>query len=220
MLAKEDVAAVVTEPGIITGAGSTLVAYPGFLTKMREITERYGTLLIVDEVGSGFSRTGTLFGIEYEGVIPDMIALAKGISNGAAAIGTVVGKSEIFESAFTDAILISTFGWTPIGCAAALKTLQIHKRDKVWETAKEKGEYITDKLSALIGDKLISVHGRGMEIGATFKDAETCQNVQKRAFADGLHVIVGSGANMQIMPPITIPQDTLDKGLEILVSHI
>lgn len=220
LLSKEDVAAVVTEPGIITGWGSTLLAYPGFLTKVREITKKHGTLLIIDEVGTGFSRTGKLFGIEHESVVPDMIALAKGISNGAAAIGTTVGRSEIFEPAFTDAVLISTFGWTPIACAAALKTLQIHQRDKTWEMAEQKGTFILEKLKAFIGDKVIDVHGKGMEIGIRFKDAETAEQVQKAAFADGLHVVVGSQHNMQLMPPLTIPQELLDEGLEILTTHL
>ncbi len=220
LLSQEDIAAVVTEPGIITGGGSTLVAYPGFLRRVRELTEKYGTLLVVDEVGSGFSRTGKLFGIEHEGVVPDMVALAKGISNGAAAIGTVVGKSEIFEPAFTDAVLISTFGWTPIACAAALKTLQVHRRDKTYEIAEQKGAYITQKLKARIGGTMTGVRGKGMEIGMQLKDSETAQALQKAAFADGLHIVVGSGNNMQIMPPLTIPQDLLDEGLDILLSHL
>lgn len=219
LLSKEDVAAVVTEPGIITGWGSTLVAYPGFLAKVREVTEKYGTLLIIDEVGTGFSRTGKLFGIEHENLVPDMIAFAKGISNGAAAIGAVVGKSKIFEPAFTDAVLISTFGWTPIACAAALKTLQIHQRDKTWEMAEKKGKYIMEKLKTFIGDTVVGVRGKGMEIGLQFKDAETCARVQKAAFANGLHIVVGSQNNMQIMPPLTIPQELLDEGLAILTSH-
>lgn len=220
LLAKEDVAAVVTEPGIITGAGSTLIAYPSFLRKVRELTQKYGTLLIVDEVGSGFSRTGKLFGIEHEDVVPDMIAFAKGISNGAAAIGTVVGKSKIFEPAFTDAVLISTFGWTPVGCAAALKTLQIHQRDTTWEIAEQKGIYIVDKLSAFIGDTVVGVRGKGMEIGIRCKDAETAEKIQKSAFEDGLHMVVGSKHNIQLMPPITIPQELLDEGLDILISKL
>ena len=220
LLANKDVAAVVTEPGIITGWGSTLLAYPGFLTKIRELTAKYGTLLIVDEVGTGFSRTGKLFGIEHESVVPDMVVLAKGISNGAAAIGATVGKSEIFESAFTDAVLISAFGWTPVACAAALKTLQIHQRDKTWEIAKEKGAYITEKLSQFIGDKLVSIRGMGMEIGLRCKDAETAGKIQKAAFADGLHIVVGSAHNIQLMPPITISQELLDEGLAILGKHL
>lgn len=220
LLAKKDIAAVVTEPGIITGWGSTLLAYPGFLTKIRELTAKYSTLLIVDEVGTGFSRTGKLFAIEYEGVTPDMIVFAKGISNGAAAIGTVVGRSEIFEPAFSDAVLISTFGWTPVACAAALKTLQIHQRDKTWEMAEKKGAYITEKLSQYIGDKLISIRGMGMEIGLRCKDAETAGKIQKAAFVDGLHIVVGSANNIQLMPPITISQELLDEGLAILAKHL
>lgn len=220
LLSKEDVAAVVTEPGIITGGGSTFLAYPGFLAKVRELTQKYGTLLIVDEVGSGFSRTGTLFGIEHENVVPDMIALAKAISNGAAAIGATVGKTEIFEAAFDDAILISTFGWTPIACAAALKTLQVHQRDKTYKMAEEKGAYIKDTLRPFLGEAIIDIRGMGMEIGVQLKDAEEAKRVQKAAFADGLHVVVGSGDNLQIMPPLTISQELLEEGLNILSRHI
>jgi acetylornithine/succinyldiaminopimelate/putrescine aminotransferase len=220
LLAKEDVAAVVTEPGIITGWGSTLLAYPSFLAKLRELTSKYGTLLIVDEVGTGFSRTGKLFGIEHDNVVPDMIVFAKAISNGAAAIGTVVGRSEIFEPAFDNAVLISTFGWTPIACAASLKALQIHQRDKVWEVAEKKGAYITEKLNKLIGDKLISVRGKGMEIGLRCKGKETAAKVTKGAFDDGLHVVVGSAHNIQLMPPLTISQELLDEGLSILANHL
>ncbi len=220
MLAKEDVAAVITEPGIITGWGSTLVAYPGFLVKLRELAAKYGTLLIVDEVGTGFSRTGKLFGIQHEGVVPDMIALAKGMSNGAAAIGAVVGKSEIFEKAFSESILVSTFGWAPIACAASLKVLQIHLRDKVWEMAEKKGNYIKERLKTHIGEALVDVRGLGLEIGARFKDAETCSRIQKACFADGLHVVVGSKDNMQIMPPLSIPPELLEEGLNILIRNL
>jgi len=219
LLSKKDIAAVVTEPGIITGWGSTLIAYPGFLTKLRELTSKYGTLLIVDEVGTGFSRTGKLFGIQHENVTPDMIIFAKGISNGASAIGAVVGKSEIFEKAFSEAMLISTFGWTPIACAVSLKTLQINLRDKTWEMAEKKGIYIREKLKAYVGDIVVEVRGMGLEIGLQFKDAETCKRIQKACFADGLHVVVGSGDNMQIMPPLTISQELLDEGLDILIKN-
>lgn len=220
MLSKKDVAAVVTEPGIITGWGSTLIAHPGFLTKVRGLTSKYGALLIVDEVGTGFSRTGKLFGIQHENVVPDMIALAKGISNGSSAIGAVVGKSEIFEKAFSESILVSTFGWTPIACAASLKVLQIHLRDKTWEMAEKKGNYIKEKLKNHISEILVDVRGLGLEIGAQFKDAETCSRIQKACFADGLHVVVGSGNNMQIMPPLTISQELLDEGLNILIKNL
>ena len=204
----------------MTGWGSTRIAYEGFLRTLRRLTEKYGTLLVVDEVGTGFSRTGKLFAIEHEGVTPDMIVFAKGISNGAAAIGAVVGKASILESAFDEGMLISTFGWTPLGCAAALETLRIHRRDRTWEMSERKGNMIVERLRICIGDTVLDVRGKGMEIGVRFRDAETCARAQKSAFAKGLQVVVGSMDNMQIMPPLTIPEELLEEGLALLMSEI
>jgi acetylornithine/succinyldiaminopimelate/putrescine aminotransferase len=197
-----------------------LIAFPGFLKSLRALTEKYGTLLIIDEVGTGFSRIGKLFGFEHSGIIPDMIVLAKGISNGASAIGTVVGKSKIFKETFPHINLISTFGWTPIACAAALKSLEIHLRDKTWEQAKEKGGYIMQKLQPLVGKSIVNLRGMGMEIGINLKDGETARKVIDSAYEKGLHIVVGSDNNLQLMPPITIPQNLLDRGLEILIKTI
>ncbi|MCU0679973.1 MAG: aspartate aminotransferase family protein [Planctomycetes bacterium] len=220
ILAKQDVAAIISEPGIITGWGSTSIAFPGFLKVLRELTQKYNTLLIIDEVGTGFSRTGKLFGIEHENVVPDMIVFAKGISNGAAAIGTVVGKSAIFEATFPYVNLISTFGWTPLACAVALKTLEIHLREKTWEQAEKKGNYIIEKLKLLLDKSIINLRGLGMEIGLELKDSETARRVIDLAYKKGLHVIIGSENNIQLMPPLTIPQNLLDDGLEILIKTI
>jgi len=214
-LSNKDAAALVTEPGIITGWGTTNLAPKGFLKVVREETKKYGTLLVIDEVGTGFSRTGKLFGIQHENIEPDMIVFAKGISNGVAAIGTVVGNAEMFKSTFPYVNLISTFGWMPIACAAALKTLEIHKRDKIWEDADKKGKYIISKLNNIDG---VGVRGLGMEIGVTLKDSTVAREVIDSAFSRGLHLVVGSENNIQLMPPLNIPQDLLDEGLEILIN--
>lgn len=219
-LSGRDVAALVTEPGIITGWGTTAIAPSGFLKVVREITSKYGTLMIVDEVGTGFSRTGKLFGIQHEDVVPDMIVFAKAISNGAAAIGTVVGNSELFKATFPYINIISTFGWTPIACAAAVKTLEIHQRDKVWEKSATKGAYIVEKLKELADEKAIKLHSKGMEIGIELRDAESARKAIDRAFEKGLHIVVGCEKNIQLMPPLTIPQELLDEGLEILINTL
>lgn len=200
-LSGRSVAAIFAEPGIITGWGSMRIAYPGFLKAVRELTRKYGTFLVVDEVGTGFSRTGKLFAIEHESVVPDMIVFAKAMSNGASAIGTVVGKSEIFDPTLSYTQLISTFGWTPVACAAALKTLEIHQRDKVWLEAERKGKYMMEQLRPFVGDVLTDVRGIGLEIGIEFKNAETCRRVVDAAFEKGLHCVVGSEEVMQLMPP-------------------
>ncbi|MCL1963031.1 aspartate aminotransferase family protein [Candidatus Saccharibacteria bacterium] len=219
-LKREDVAAILTETGVVTGWGSTLLPYPGLLTDLRRLTTKYGTMLIVDEVGTGFSRTGKLFAIEHENVVPDMLVLAKAIANGAAGLSTVVGNDKIFREAFDEAWLISTFGWMPIACAAALKTLEIHQRDNTADMAARKGRHIIDKLNPYVGDKLIEVDGLGMEIGLRFKDDATATAVQQSCFDNGLQLVVGGLNNIQMMPPLNIPDEMLDEGLDILINQI
>lgn len=229
LLSNKDVAAIITEAGIITGWGSTYVAPSGYLEVIRRLTKKYGTLLILDEVGTGFSRCGKLFGLEIESVIPDIVTLAKGMSNGACAIGAMVTTQEIAEKTFAKTNLTSTFGWTPVACAASLKTLEIHKRDSVWEKANTDGKYMKESLkknlfkAGLVDD----VRGVGMEIGITVKGskkgnngAQVAKKVVEEAFKKGLHLIIGDGANIQLMPPLTIERKDLDKGLEILIDII
>lgn len=220
ILSKNNVAALITEPGIITGWGSTLIAFPGFLKAVRKLTVKYGTLLVIDEVGTGFSRTGKLFGFKNENIIPDMIVLAKAISNGTSAISTVVSRTSIFESTFPYINLISTFGWLPTACAAALKTLEIHLRDEMWNQAEEKSNYMIEKLKPLVGKSILDLRGRGLEIGIELKDSEVARNVLDSVYKKGLHIVVGNENNLQIMPPLTISYDLLDVGLNILIKAI
>ena len=217
---KEDVAALVVEPFIVTGWGSTLLPHDGFYDDLRRLTTKYGTMLIVDEVGTGFSRTGKLFAIERATTPPDMVIFAKAIANGVVGLSTVVGNDKIFREAFDSAWLISTFGWMPVACAAALKTLQIHQRDNTADMAEKKGRYIIEKLTPYVGDKLIEVDGLGMEIGLRFKDDETAYAMQKTCFGKGLQMVVGGGNNIQLMPPLNIPDDLLDEGLAILIDQL
>ena len=224
LLSKKDVAAIVCEPGIITGRGSVYVAPPGFLSAIRELTIKYGTLLIVDEVGTGFSRTGKLFGIEQESVVPDMICFAKAIANGAAAIGAVVGKSDVIESANPLANLTATFGWTSIACAASIKALEIHQREQIWEQSQSKGRYMMDCLkSRLSGNpEVVDIRGIGMEIGVEIKHSIAFYHkVSTTAAKNGLHLVGDPMMSLiQIMPPLTISERDIDEGVEILANAI
>jgi len=230
ILRQEDVAAILTESGTITGWGSTDVAPDGFLTLLRKLTQRYGTLLILDEVGSGFSRLGKLFAWQIENVCPDIITLAKGISNGAAPIGDMVTTQQIAVQGAPAANLQSTFGWIPPACAAALQTLKIHIREKIWEKAFRDGEYIKLVLkkefsnNPFVGD----VRGRGMEIGidlvqdgqTQMNNTEMVEKVVSLAYQKGLHLVSDHESVIQLMPPLTIERKVLDKGLEILIECI
>lgn len=225
-LKTEEVAAVFTEAGMITGWGSMLVAPQGYLQAVRTLTEKYGTLLVVDEVGTGFSRTGKLFAAEHEGVTPDIVTLAKGISNGAAPIGAVITKKDMVEQHIGAFKPTSTFGWTPLACAAALRTLQIHKRDKMWEQAEQKGEFAKDFLSKNLikSGQVSNLRGLGLEIAFDVsrpgKDSgELSTQIVTSALASGLH-LADAGGCIQIMPPLTIDEKTLEDGLRILANVI
>jgi len=230
VLSTRDVAAVFTEAGIITGWGSTYVAPIGYLSLVRTLTEQYGTLMILDEVGTGFSRSGALFGLELGGITPDIVTFAKASSNGAAPIGSMITREDIAEATCAKSILLSTFGWTPVACAAALRTLQIHQRDKVWEKAKRDGDYIVRRLKQELTDhpKVGDIRGLGMEIGIDVvknkstkeKDAERVEKIVQEAFKRDLHLVCDHHSNIQLMPPLTIERETLDEGLARLIESI
>lgn len=230
VLKHKDIAAIVTEPGMITGWGTTYVAPKGFLTGIRKLTEQYGTLLILDEVGTGFSRTGTLFGMEHERVIPDIATFAKGISNGAAAIGAVAVKREIVEPVQGDTMLISTFGWTPVACAAALATLQIHLRDKTWEQSAKHGEWLRQTLPERLANvpNIGDIRGMGLEIGVVFvnnknelkPDIAFADTVVRNALQNNLLIKLGDEGSIQLMPPLTMSKEILEDGVNLFVKSI
>ncbi len=222
-ISNHDVAAIVTEANMITGWGSAFVAPIGYLKAVRDLVSKYGTLLIVDEVGTGFSRTGKLFAIEHENVVPDMICLAKGISNGGGALGAVVGSFDLINNVIGVTNIISTFGWVPTACAAALKTLEIHQRDKVWEMADSKGRYLLSELKSKLANnpKVVDVRGVGMEIGIEIPvDATRYNNIIDFAAKEGLHLTGDTESVIQLMPPLTISKEDIEKGIDILVRTL
>jgi putrescine aminotransferase len=229
VLRKKTIAGLFTEAGIITGWGTTDIAPKGYLTAVRKLTEQYGTMLILDEVGTGFSRCGTLFGMELEGVTPDIVTFAKGISNGAAPIGACITRSDLLTPVIGKSKLVSTFGWTPSSCAAGLATLRIHKRDRVWERAATNGSYLLPMLqkqlrkSAHVGD----IYGKGLEIAVRFVtpdegkiDDSFAFKVRDAAYALGLHLVWGGDGNIQVMPPLTMEKKLLDEGVSLFAHAV
>lgn len=229
-LSTHEVAAVLCEPGIITGWGNTAIAPKGFLKMLRDLTTEYETLLILDEVGTGFSRCGQLWAMQEEKIIPDIVTLAKGISNGIAAIGAMVTTEDIANATYQHTNLISTFGWTSLACAAAHQTLAIHLRDRLWEKAALDGQYILDTLRKQLRDNpyVGRIRGKGMEVGLELVLPESgLPNPQ--AYLDIFsycqdHLLHISGdiasSNIQLMPPLVIERRYLDQGLEILLDGL
>jgi len=217
----EEAAAIFFEP--IAGEGGYIVPPPEFFPKLRKLADKYGILLVDDEVQAGFGRTGKWFAIEHWGIAPDIIAMAKGIAAGMP-LGAIVGRADIMDLPYGSHA--STFGGNPVSCAASLATIDIIKDEKLLENAEKLGAKILKRMKELqdeieeIGD----VRGKGLMIGVELvKDRKTKEpasdllgRVLLKAFKRGL-LLVGSGKSViRIAPPLSISEDAIDKGLEIL----
>jgi hypothetical protein len=146
----EHVAAVIGEP--ISAANGTHVPSPVYWQMLREICDRYGVLLIMDEVITGFGRTGTMFAAEHYGVVPDIMTMAKGISSGYAPIGAVAVRSEVFEPFTLHGNALNhllTFGGHAVAAAAASKNIEIIQREELVARSAEMGRYLFELAQGL-----------------------------------------------------------------------
>lgn len=172
VLKNRTAAAFIVEP--IQGEGGVIVPPPGYLAKARELCTRYQTLLIVDEIQTGLGRTGYLWACESEGVVPDVLCVAKSLGGGVAAIGACITTDAIWKRAYgglEKALLhTSTFGGNTRAVAAALATLEVIVKEELPARAREQGDYLLGKLAALKGQSplLKEVRGRGLMVGLEF----------------------------------------------------
>jgi adenosylmethionine-8-amino-7-oxononanoate transaminase len=148
-----EVAAVIVEP-LVQAAGGMLTAPPGYLRRVRELCDRYDTLLIVDEVATGFGRTGRMFACEHEGVSPDLMCVAKGLTGGYLPLAATLARESLYEAFLGDYGELKTFfhghSYTgnPLACAAALASLEIFARERVIEGLLPKIKLVRQRLEA------------------------------------------------------------------------
>jgi 4-aminobutyrate aminotransferase len=219
LVSPDEVAAIVVEP--IQGEGGYVVAPDEFLQRLREITKKHGMLLVADEVQSGMGRSGKMFAIEFTGVEPDMMAIAKGIASGMP-LGVAVARAGLM--AWPPGAHASTFGGNPVSCAAALATIALLK-DRLVGNAADVGGHLMSGLKALadkhalIGD----VRGRGLMIGVELvRDRQTKERapeerdaVVSAAFSRGL-LLLGAGMNaIRFSPPLVLTREQADIAVRI-----
>lgn len=220
----EEVAGILVEP--LQGEGGYLVPPPGFFPALRDLCNRYGIVMIVDEVQAGMGRTGKWWGIQHFGVEPDIITSAKGIASGMP-LGAIIARKSIMDS-WVPGSHGNTFGGNPVSCAAALATIELlegHNGERGFvENAAEVGQYMMDALEEImprhpsIGD----IRGRGMFIGLELvKDRDSREPAKKlrddvvhHAFNHGL-LLLGCGTNtLRFMPPLNFDQQMADEALQ------
>lgn len=220
LLAPTDVAAVLVEP--IQGEGGYIVPAPGFFKRLRQVCDRHGILLIVDEIQSGAGRTGKWWAVEHEGVEPDIVCFAKGVGSGMP-IGGIITREDLMT--WGPGSHGSTFGGNPVAAASALATLQVIRREGLLARAADTGAFVMDAMTEMqsrhpsIGD----IRGRGLMVGVEFvKDHQTKEraiqlrdHIIQRSFEEGLLVIPCGRNSIRITPPLNIERHLVEEGLHI-----
>jgi 4-aminobutyrate aminotransferase/(S)-3-amino-2-methylpropionate transaminase len=223
----DNVAAVVIEP--IQGEGGFIVPAPGFLPALAEWCRASGAVFVADEVQTGFARTGAMFASEHEGVVPDLIATAKGVAGGLP-LSAVTGRAEIMDAPHVGG-LGGTYGGNPVACAAALATIATIEEDGLVARAAALGEKMTAQLRAVqerqpaIGD----VRGRGAMIavelvrpGTSDPDPQAAAAVARSCHEQGVVVLTcGTYGNvLRLLPPFVISDALLDDALGVLTDAL
>ncbi len=220
----ETIAAVIVEP--IQGEGGVRIPHDEFLPALQRRCAQVGALLILDEVITGFGRTGTLFACEHWSVTPDLLVLAKALGGGMP-LGAFIGRREIMATLSHDPPLahVTTFGGHPVSCAAALAALDVLMRDNLAARAAQLGEQWRERLSAQIGagrGALRAVRGKGLLIGLEFRDAPTTQRFARAGFARGLILnwTLHRDTVIRLAPPLVIGDDESERALASLTAAV
>jgi putrescine aminotransferase len=218
----EDTAAVILEP--IQGEGGINVPNSGYLRKVRQLTKKRGVLLILDEVQTGMGRTGRMFACEHEGVVPDILCLAKALGGGVMPIGCFMSTSKIWKVLEPNpSIHNSTFGGNPLACTAASACIEVLVEEHLPARAAVMGTVFQRELNALkqsYPDFVADVRGRGLLIGLEFTSKELREQVQVELFHRGVLVAATMNSNrtVRIEPPLIITESQIKFMVETLES--
>lgn len=222
-----NVAAVIIEP--IQGEGGFIAPAEGFLPAIQEWATANGVVFVLDEVQTGFARTGDLFAANHEGVVADLVTTAKGIAGGLP-LSAVTGRAEIMDSAHAGG-LGGTYAGSPISCAAALATIETYETENLTERAREIGAIIEgfftelQQRDARIGD----IRGRGamqaielVEAGTKTPAAALTGAVAKQAGEQGVILLTcGTYGNViRFLPPLSISDELLREGLQVVADAL
>jgi len=228
VVASENVAAIILEP--IQGESGFIIPPNEFITKIKDICNKYNILLIADEIQTGFCRTGKMLACEYWSIIPDIITMAKSLSAGIP-LSAVTGREEIMQSAHVGG-LGGTFSGNPLACTAGLKVIEIMKRDNFSGKANIIGKLILNRLEklkskySLIGD----VRGRGAMVAfelvknrkTKIPAVEETNALIKEAYKQGLILISAGlyGNVVRLLVPLVIGEEQLQSGLDIIENSL
>ncbi|RYM02722.1 putrescine aminotransferase [Sporolactobacillus sp. THM7-7] len=219
-----DVAAVLLEP--IQGEGGVIVPPDDYLPKVRALCDKFGALLILDEVQTGMGRTGKMFCCEHYGVVPDILCLAKAFGGGIIPAGAVIASEKVFKNFFPNPFIhTTTFGGNPLACAAAIATINVLIEEHLPERAAKMGAYMLKGLKAAAKgheDKVMEIRGKGLMIGIEFQEDKIGYEFSKKLFDQGV-LVAGTLVNaktIRIEPPLTIKKEEIDQVVQTVAEAL
>ena len=211
-----NVVGVLIEP--IQGEAGVVVPPPGYLAAVRELCTAHGALMIADEIQSGLGRTGATFACEHEGVRPDMYLLGKALGGGIVPVSAVVSSRAVL-GVFQPGQHGSTFGGNPLACAVGREVIALLATGEYQERSAKLGAHLHDRLSALPGDVVAQVRGRGLWAGIEFTSLSGRVACERLA-AHGVLAKDTHGTAIRLAPPLMISEPDLDWGLDQLETAI
>jgi [amino-group carrier protein]-gamma-(L-lysyl/L-ornithyl)-L-glutamate aminotransferase len=208
---NEETAAVILE--VVQGEGGVYPATEEYIQAARRICDERGALLIVDEIQSGFGRTGRMFAIQHFGITPDILTCAKSLAGGVPMGAVLIGHS---VKNLTPGVHGSTFGGNPLACAAALAALSVIEEENLPRQAEVKGAYLLDKLRRIESPNIREVRGKGLMIGIELKEkvAPYIKELQEKK-------IIALNARMtviRLLPPLVISYQQIDHLVDVLTE--
>lgn len=221
----EHTAAIILEP--IQGEAGIHVPPPDYLKEVREICNRKGILLILDEVQTGFGRTGKMFAMEHSGIAPDIVTFAKAMGGGVVPCGAFMGTPEVWEKFFGENPLIhtSTFGGNPLAANCALATIEVIQSEGLCEKAATLGDTMKrslDKVRESHPDLIAEVRGKGLMIGVEFKMDDVAEIVIAQMVKRG--VVVAYTLNnprvIRFEPPLVIMEKQVKRACEVFEEAV
>jgi adenosylmethionine-8-amino-7-oxononanoate aminotransferase len=232
----EEISAVIFEP-YVQAAGGMIVSPPGYLKRVREYCDNYDVLMILDEVATGFGRTGKMFACEHEGVAPDIMVLGKGMTGGYLPLSATITTQEIYDAFLGEYEEFKTFfhghsySGNPLSCAAALGNLEVFKRHNTLERLQEKIEFLEAELKEFKGLKHVGdVRNKGLMVGielVEIKETKEPYPLKMKMgwkvadFAKEEEVLIRPLGNVVVlMPPIGISIEDLKKLLSVTYRAI
>jgi len=228
-LVRGDIAAVIVEP-LVQGAAGILVQPEGYLRGVRELCDRYRTLLICDEVATGFGRTGTMFACEQEGVAPDLMCLAKGITGGYMPLGATLATERIYEGflgrfeEFRTFFHGHTYTGNPLACAAAIASLDVFRDEHVIDAVQPKISLLEELLGLVeCLAPVREVRRRGLMVGIELHEQPLHLRMGHRVTLEARSrgaIVRPLGDVVVLMPPLAISEDDLTRLVQVTAEAI